>query len=216
MEEILQRPYVREFQMVCVDPSPSRPPLPPWLKSVPTIELSGSADRLVGPGPVNNWLFERKLSGGGGAETKKTAADAMQERNAPLMPPAYVPDMAPRPDASSRTPAPIRGAAASLPPAISSSTPANSSMAPPSLDGSGPSAYHMSEMSGWSDNYSFLGSDAPISRNFHMLDLGGAPGGAAPAAAAVKRSAKEEALLREFESFTAARDRDVPGPVRRQ
>jgi hypothetical protein len=81
----------------------------------------------------------------------------------------------------------------------------------------------------WSDAYSFVG-DAftaekgydPISRNFQSLvDVfagGAAPGGgavAAGAAAAPKQTAKEAALLKEYEAYTKARDADVGGPPKR-
>jgi hypothetical protein len=97
-----------------------------------------------------------------------------------------------------------------------------------SVDDSPIVAYHESEMSGgsWSDAYSFIGHEAtaekgydPIARNFESLISmggGGGGGGGAGAGAGAKRSAKEEALLREFETYAASRDRDVsPGIMRK-
>lgn len=239
MEELVASPFVHEFHLICVDPSPSRPPLPPWLKSVPALVALGEDTPRIGPGPVNNWLFERKQ--GVSNTSAKSVSNALEERRAPLALPVYSPDVAPRPTATSRTPAPALGGAGdrALPPAISGSTAADSSMSPPALGGGeGPAAYHDSEMSGgtWSDAYSFLGgaeftSDKgynPIHRNFESLlpvgagagggGGGGGAGGAGGASAAptAKRSAKEDALLREFEAFSASRDRDVPGPVARR
>jgi hypothetical protein len=93
-----------------------------------------------------------------------------------------------------------------------------------------PSAYYGSEMEGgmWSDNFSFLGSEFtsdkgvnPIERNFASLIPGGAAGSSAAAATAAiagnqaKRTAKEDALLKEFEAYTANRDRDINKPVAR-
>jgi hypothetical protein len=93
-----------------------------------------------------------------------------------------------------------------------------------------PSAYYGSEMEGgmWSDNFSFIGSEFtsdkgvnPIERNFASLIPGGAAGSSAASAAASiagqqeKRSAKEDALLKEFEAYTANRDRDIGKPVTR-
>jgi hypothetical protein len=93
-----------------------------------------------------------------------------------------------------------------------------------------PSAYYGSEMEGgmWSDNFSFLGSEFssekgvnPIERNFESLIPGGAAGVTAAAAASAiagpqaKRSAKEDALLKEFEAYTADRDRGIGKPVAR-
>jgi len=209
LEELAGTPFVPEFQFVCVDPGPTRPPLPGWLKSVPTLQVAGDATPRVGPGPVNNWLFERKM---GGAETKR-ATNTLEERAAPV----YSPDVAPRPIpvVSSRPSAPSAG-----PPAAA----AGAAVA------GGPEAYHSAEMAGgrWSDAYSFVG-DAftaekgfdPISRNFQSLVevfAGGATpgaGGGGPAAPVVKQTAKEAALLKEYEAFTKARESDVGGPPKR-
>lgn len=221
MEELAASPYVSEFQLVCVDPSPSRPQLPRWLKSVPSLVVVGESSPRVGPGAVNNWLFERKQ---GSTGQQKAPQQAFQERSAPLALPAYSPDIAPRPDATSRAPPPPRGGA--FPPAISSNTPGNSSMSPANTSMDGPMAYHGSEMGSgkWSDNYSFVGGEAfssekgynPIERNFESLVQTNSSGLRASAAPAPKRSVKEEALLNEFQAYTAQRDRDVPGPATRQ
>jgi len=212
LEELAGTPFVPEFQFVCVDPGSTRPALPGWLKSVPTLLVAGEATPRVGPGPVNNWLFERKM---GGAETKR-ATNTLEERSAPV----YSPDVAPRPVpvVSSRPSAPSAGG-----PAFA----AGGAAAGPGA--AGPEAYHGAEMAGgrWSDAYSFVG-DAftaekgfdPISRNFQSLvDVfagGATPGaGAGPAAPAVKQTAKEAALLKEYEAFTKARETDVGGPPKR-
>jgi hypothetical protein len=93
LEELARTPYVPEFQLICVDPRPGRPPLPSWLKSVPSMLTAGSSKPLVGPGPVNNWLFERRLGG----KAEKSAQQALEERNAPIAMPTYNPDVAPGP-----------------------------------------------------------------------------------------------------------------------
>jgi len=197
---------MKEFNFVCVDPSPNRPALPRWLKSVPSMMAVGESEPRVGPGQVNNWLFERKMGGSVAATTQATA-----QRNMPLSQPVYSPDVSAKSSGS-------RGG-----------TP------PPSATGAstgGPEAYHSYEMSGtkWSDNYSFLGSTDgktsdkmynPIGRNFESLVpatmFGGGGGGAAQSPVPKeKRSPKEEALLREFEAFQKARDMDVPGPAARR
>jgi len=213
LEELSQTPYVPEFQLVCVDPRPGRPPLPSWLKSVPTMLVAGSSKPLVGPGPVNNWLFERRLGG----KAEKSAQQALEERNAPLTMPAYNPDIAPRPNAAPR-------GGVSAPPAAAGPS------AAAGQDAGGPLAYHAAEMGAgkWSDNYSMLGTEFnsqngwnPIGRNFESLvgptsSVGGAAGGNRSAASGHKPSAKEQQLLSDFERYTAARDRDVPsGPQRR-
>jgi hypothetical protein len=207
LEELRTTPFMKEFNFVCVDPSPNRPPLPRWLKSVPSMLAAGESEPRVGPGPVNNWLFERKMGGSVAAATKSTA-----ERNMPLTQPVYSADVGARPTTSTRgTPPPSTGPV-------------------PASSGGGPEAYHSTEMSGskWSDNYSFIGSTDgktsdkvynPIGRNFESLlpaGMGMAGGGAAPSAPQEKRSPKEEALLREFEAFQKARDMDVPGPAARR
>lgn len=200
LEELAGTPFVSEFQLICVDPSPSRPPLPAWLKSVPSLLVSGEDTPRVGPGNVNNWLFERKL----GADTQKSPQQAMEQRNVPLSVPVYSPDIAPRPNATSRTPAP--------------SVPSSAE---------GPEAYLGSEMGAgkWSDAYSFVGDTFtaekgynPISRNFESLisvTPGGKPSPSIQAPQA-KRTQKEEKLLKEFEAFAASRDRDIPHAVARQ
>lgn len=225
MEELSRTPYVPEFQLICVDPSPGRPPLPAWLKSVPSLWVAGEDTPRIGPGPVNNWLFERKNGGGG---PTRNAAAAMEDRRAPLTPPVYNPDMAPRAETTGRAAtAPPRGGSGALPAAISSSTPANSTMSPPTLADSsdGPMGFHFGEMSGnrLTDTYSFLGGPEfsggngfnPIPKNFELLGGPGVMGGAV-AAPAHKPSAKEAKLLSDFEKYTAARDRDIPGPPTRK
>lgn len=185
MEALITTPFVREVQAICVDPSPARPPLPPWLKSVPTLVVAGESAARVGPSEVNNWLAERKIGGG----IPRSGGAALEDRRTPLAAPVYNPDMAPRPDATSRSAAPptlrntvvtsppsytapvsassysplpsTGGGSSKLPPAISASTPATAAMAPPKLAGSsedGPAAYHGTEMGGvkWSDAYSFV------------------------------------------------------------
>lgn len=216
LEELSRTPFRSEFQFFCVDPSPSRPPLPAWLKSVPSLAVAGKTQPLIGPGPVNNWLFERKLGG----SAQKTSSQAMEERNVPLAPPVYNPELAPRPDATGRMATPSAPMSASAP------APGPASASAPAEDG--PLAYHNTEMGGskWTDNYSFLSIPEgacdkiynPIIRNFECLvNVNPMTGSGGPAPKSVaKPSAKEEALLREFEAFSAARDRDIPGPPQRR
>lgn len=243
MEALITTPFVREVQAICVDPSPTRPPLPPWLKSVPTLVVVGESAPRVGPSEVNNWLAERRI----GAPARSATA-VMDDRRMPV----YNPDATSRPSAPLKntvvtsppsytspvvptTYAPLPavgggGGSGKLPPAISASTPATAAMSPTKLAGSseeGPEAYHGTEMGGgkWSDAYSFVnhtdytaekGYD-PIVRNFELLGGPMTGGGSAPApAAAPKRSAKEDALLRDFEAYAASRDRDVAPPVMRK
>ena len=61
--EVAQTPYKGDFKYVCVDPSPTRPQLPSWLKKVPTLVISGEPNPRT-DSEVMNWLYERKLKEG--------------------------------------------------------------------------------------------------------------------------------------------------------
>lgn len=213
LEELKKTSFIREFTFVCVDPSPTRPALPRWLKSVPSMVPDGVAEPLIGPGAVNNWLFTRKL---GGEATVTEAARRTAERNAPLAQPVYSPDIAPRPSIA----APTR-------PAPSAAAPTAPSAAATSSGEINP--YHPAEMASGklSDSYSFLGSvDGtgdkiynPIVRNFETLvnvAFGGVGDGAAAAPPQPKRSAKEQQQLDAMERYLASRDADIPGPAQRR
>lgn len=63
--ELAQTPYKGEFRFVCVDASPTRQSLPPWLKKVPTLVIAGEPEPRT-DGEVFNWLKERQLKEGGG------------------------------------------------------------------------------------------------------------------------------------------------------
>ena len=68
--EIGQTPFKSLFHYVCVDPSASRPPLPGWLKKVPTLVLSGDPEPKT-DSDVMNWLYEKKMK-----ETKSVKNNA--------------------------------------------------------------------------------------------------------------------------------------------
>ncbi len=138
LEELARSPFSKEVRLVCVDPSPSRGPLPAWLKVVPTMILGNGEEPLIGPQAVNNWLFSRRLmQNTGSAEPKK---DAFKERAEPIRVPEYSPEVTTRP-----VPAAKHG---------SGSAPT----APTPSDGLEPLAWHSAEMAGghWSDSYSFV------------------------------------------------------------
>lgn len=208
--ELTKTPYAREFQLLCVDPSPSRPPLPSWLRVVPSLQIVGETEPRVGANAVNNWLFERRqrdtASASSGGIRTSGGEKTLEERSVPLVMPVYSPDVA-RAEPSSRA----------------------TTGAPAAANGGGgaePSPWHMQEMgaSKMSDNYSFLtdaftiekgGSMSRILRNFEQL--GGTVGGSASggAASATPRTKKEEALMHDFEAFSRSRDADIPGPTKR-
>ncbi len=62
LEELSRSPYASEFRFVCVDAKPGvgRPPLPPYVKAVPTLMIVGESEPRTDSG-VMNWLSERRL-----------------------------------------------------------------------------------------------------------------------------------------------------------
>lgn len=221
--ELTKTPYAREFQLVCVDPCgkcracyekqpgrcTSRPPLPSWLRVVPSLEIIGESEPRTGPASTTNWLFERRQRDAASAASAGIRTSAgektLEERSVPLTMPVYSPDLT-RAEPSSRA-----GTA--------------SSAAPVAAGSAEPSAWHGNEMGAakMSDNYSFLtdafsiekgGSMSRILRNFEQLG-GTVSGGGASAAPPTPRTKKEEALSRDFEAYSRSRDADIPGPTKR-
>ena len=62
LEELAKTSWTREFEFICVDPSPNRPALPKWLKQVPTLVISGDKEPVKTDTEVMNWLYERKMT----------------------------------------------------------------------------------------------------------------------------------------------------------
>jgi hypothetical protein len=60
IREIANTPWKTQFHYICVDPSPTRPSLPNWLKKVPTLVLSGDPEPKT-DSEVMNWLYEKKM-----------------------------------------------------------------------------------------------------------------------------------------------------------
>jgi hypothetical protein len=88
LEQIASTPFSKEFRFVCVDkPLPGeapRPPLPSYVKAVPTLMIQGeSAPRT--DGDVMNWLSERRMTAsasasgrpGGASSSGKAAAGSL-------------------------------------------------------------------------------------------------------------------------------------------
>ena len=201
--ELTRTPYAREFQLICVDPSPSRPPLPSWLRIVPSLEIVGESEPRAGAAAVNNWLFERRqrdATPASGAGIRTSAGEkTLEERSIPLTMPVYSPELTrAEPSSAARSGAP-----------------------PVAMGGVEPSAWHGNEMGAakMSDNYSFLtdaftlekgGNMSRIVRNFEQLTTA-----VAAAAPPTPRTKKEDALSRDFEAFSRSRDADIPGPTKR-
>jgi hypothetical protein len=72
LTELAKTPYKGEFSYICIDPSPTRPQLPSFLKKVPTIVIRGEPEPRT-DWDVMNWLSQRKLSDGGGAMAGQAA-----------------------------------------------------------------------------------------------------------------------------------------------
>lgn len=73
--EISQTPYHTDFRFICVDPSPSRPQLPSWLKQTPTLVISGEPEPRTNS-EVMNWLYEHKMKTGGGSSGSSSTGGA--------------------------------------------------------------------------------------------------------------------------------------------
>jgi len=75
LEELAKTPWVGHFDFICVDPvSGTRPPLPNWLKQVPTLYIQGDQTPIKVDTDVMNWLYEKKMKEG----QKKGIADGPQ------------------------------------------------------------------------------------------------------------------------------------------
>jgi len=64
LTELANTPWKSTFRFVCVDPSPTRGPLPSWLKKVPSLVIAGENQPRT-DGDVMNWLSEMKVKSGG-------------------------------------------------------------------------------------------------------------------------------------------------------
>ena len=80
IEELAKTSWVKEFQFICVDPSPNRPSLPKWLKQVPTLVIEGDKEPVKTDTEVMNWLYERKMR-----EAPKKPTDASASSSAAVI-----------------------------------------------------------------------------------------------------------------------------------
>jgi len=76
--ELSKTPWKNEFRFICVDPSPSRPQLPGWLKKVPAIVIPGEPEPRT-DSDVMNWLYEKKMKEGGNKQAAGPATGAEPE-----------------------------------------------------------------------------------------------------------------------------------------
>lgn len=216
LEELARTPFLKEVRLVCVDPSPSRGPLPAWLKVVPTMILANGEEPLIGPQSVNNWLFTRRLMQNQGTEASaETKGNAFKERSEPIRIPEYSPDVIVRP-----SPAPKHNSNEGPGP--------GSGPVSAQSDGSEPLPWHSAEMGGGniSDVYSFVEDSFNLEKgvnrityNFEYIGGPAAPaalsaGSAGQPAKSAPQSAKEAKLLKDFESFSKMRDMEFSGPKR--
>jgi len=67
LEALAKTPFAKEFRFVCVDPGPSgqRPPLPAYVRAVPTLMIQGEPSPRT-DNEVVNWLSERRVTAGVG------------------------------------------------------------------------------------------------------------------------------------------------------
>lgn len=73
--ELAKTPWKNQFRFICVDPGPTRPQLPGWLKKVPTLVVAGEAEPRT-DSDVMNWLYEKKMKEGGGESAGAAGAAA--------------------------------------------------------------------------------------------------------------------------------------------
>ena len=62
LEALAASAYAREFRFICVDAPPggARPSLPPYVRAVPTLMITGEGEART-DGRVMDWLMERRL-----------------------------------------------------------------------------------------------------------------------------------------------------------
>ena len=197
LEELAKTPYTSEFQFVCVDPSPNRPPLPKWLRAVPTLVIDGESEPLTDE-KVFNWLSFRRIQGNTPASAPRQQYQeyveppppaVSAERMMPTSMPRYDPGI---PDQRRQGGGGVGGgvgggnggAPRSLPEPIQTRTSGNTISQPPQQqpiqvggggadDGSGPAAYHGAEMasgSRWTDSYSFLNDQFTCEKGINPIE----------------------------------------------
>ena len=78
LTELKPTPWVNTFQFVCVDPGPSRPKLPAWLKVVPTLVIGGEEKAREGNDALN-WISEMKIRNSASGPSRTMTAGAVME-----------------------------------------------------------------------------------------------------------------------------------------
>lgn len=152
MNELVKTPFVKEVTAICIDPGVRKGPLPPWLKSVPTLAVAGEDAPRVGVWAVNNWLMDRK--NGIAIGPIKTSSNSREM----IKPMEYNSNIDTRPVASSSQkqsyPAAVATGGALVPSASLSLTDNDTGMG----------VYNPLENgNAWSNGYSFLATDIGMS-----------------------------------------------------
>jgi hypothetical protein len=206
LEELARSPFVGEFRFVCVDANEMgvRPALPPYVRAVPTLMITGEHEPRV-DAAVMNWLSERRLRDRSGVATVGPAGA--------------------RAGAGGGRPGAPAAAAAAAAAEVGPMAWGGSDMMMCGgdegfayiSDNTNPTDSGAVRMAGNMASFHDIGAMvAPDARTMPgaMLVAGGAGAGAG-AGAPAGGSEKSRALNSAMETLRAARDRDIPGPVRR-
>lgn len=78
LTELKPTAWVSSFEFVCVDPSPSRPKLPAWLKVVPTLVISGE-EKVREGNDAMNWISEMKIRNSASGPSRSMTAGAVMD-----------------------------------------------------------------------------------------------------------------------------------------
>ena len=191
LEELARSPFVAEFRFVCVDANEMgvRPTLPPYVRAVPTLMIAGEHEPRI-DAAVMNWLSERRLRDRSGVATVGPAGG---RTNAPasVAAPAEVGPMA-----WGGSDMMMCGGDEGFAYISDNTNPTDSG------------AVRMAgNMASFNDIGAMVAPDTKTMPGAMLV-----AGGAGPSAGG---SEKSRALNSAMETLRAARDRDIPGPVRR-
>ena len=74
-----ETPYWNDFKMICVDPSPSRPSLPSFLKQTPTLVITNEQGKqeIRTDNEVLNWIYEQNIKNKGNSTVNEEQVSFM-------------------------------------------------------------------------------------------------------------------------------------------